>query len=364
MVRPITIKDLSQLIRKVYRGNPVFKDNKTGLLKIVSNPEGAFYRLTSQEVVGSFWGDELCAASILIRHRNNPDTLMIAFFEALPERRNQFVELMEYAVKYAQKQGAKNVIAGLDGHPDYSLGFLSSHFDAPPSFGQSFNPDYYPKYFEEAGFKAWKMVSFQGDLERIPQDFFGQINGFSKNMRLQQADFKTKSGFRKTMKLYNALGNESFAGHPFYFPRLFEEDYELFASMRPLLANENLLFADVNGRPAGFLLWYHDFNELTPKGKGAGIATLLKLRLLKKFPETVKLVEIGVLPQYRNSGVVQYLFQNAYQIIRSKYPSAKYINSGWILENNKISKKISAKILPQESKRQVFYELDVAPVVF
>ena len=359
MIRQIKIKTLLQFIKKVYHNNPVYKDNKTGLLRIITRPQGKFRQFTTQEIVGAFERQTLCAACILIHHPNNPDTLMMAFFEALPNKKAAFTELLDYAVTQAKRLGVKKLVAGLDGHPDYSFGFLASHFDEMPSFGQSFNPSYYPSYFEEAGCKPWKIITFQSTLSHLAQSVARQISDIDKNLHFQYADFRTRAGYKNTMKLYNSLGNQCFTEHPFYFPRLLEEDYELFASMKPLLHNNNLLFACLNGQAVGFLLWYHDFNELVKRGKGAGLSTLLKMRILKKYPKTIKIIEIGVLPQYRNLGIIQYLLLNAYQTLIKEYPPVAHIHSGWILEANRVSKKITSKFLSDEYKKQVLFELPV-----
>jgi hypothetical protein len=70
----------------------------------------------------------------------------------------------------------------------------------------------------------------------------------------------------------------------FWTDRSAEEDYELFSPFRFLLKEENLLFAEEDGRAVGFLLWYPDFNQLASPGESFGLRHVLAYHAAHTVP--------------------------------------------------------------------------------
>ena len=192
------------------------------------------------------------------------------------------------------------------------------------------------------------------DSNKIDIGFMEKYFSDTLNVSLEKSDFGI-NGFKETMRRYTDLNNCIFINHRYYFKRDYEEDYDLFNSMRPLLKNENLIFAKRNGVDVGFMLWYPDFNCYVPKGKGAGISTFLKYRILKISPSIAKVVEIGLVDSERNSGLILMLFAKAI-FYANKYKGIKKVTSGWILDENTPSKNITKRYTKNLNKEFVTYE--------
>ena len=101
------------------------------------------------------------------------------------------------------------------------------------------------------------------------------------------------------MALYTRLANQAFAEHKFYYQRKEEEDYELYEPMLATLKSENFLFAESDGELVGCLMWYPNYYE--------------------EGTRTIKIIEIGVLPRYRKSGVILGLFNECYKTGKCKF---------------------------------------------
>jgi hypothetical protein len=129
--------------------------------------------------------------------------------------------------------------------------------------------------------------------------------------------------------------------------------------MRPLLDGDNMIFAKVGDEVVGFLFWYPDFNELVLPGGQAGAGTFIKYRILGKSPCAVKAVQIGVLPEYENSGLILALFGEFYDVAMKKHKGLKVCASSWILEENQKSVKLSSKVLPHPYKEMSAYEREI-----
>lgn len=350
-----SLREYKKFYRRIYAKDYNFKDNKTNLLPIVCKKNSAFYKRTIQKMVGVFDNGEAVCQCVLIIHSEYKKVVFVAFFEALPKKHEGVKLLIDYAVKFGKSHGCTKIIAGIEGHPNNSIGFSVSNL-TPPSFGECYNPSYYAGYFGE--FNKIDMVSFIGDYAKvkatIDQDYKKFIDVFSE-FDIEYGDFSSK-GFERTMKIYTDLSNEIFVDHRDVFYRSYEEDYELFLSMRPLLDNENLIFVKKESRYVGLSLWYPDFNELTDIHKSFGVKDLIKYKLFGRHPFKMKMVEIGVLPEYQNKGLILLLFKDAIETVAKKYPNTQKIMSSWILSENKKSKLFTKRYTKDFYKEYVYYE--------
>lgn len=357
-----------QMIKTIYHQDPHFKNNKQGLLDLVCHPKSAFYQNSKQHRVAVMQNQTILCLAVLIQHKAKPEVLSIAFFEALPNAPEAVTFLMTYAKKHGKTLKATKMTIGIDGHCNHGLGF-SLMTKGYPSFGEGYTPTYYLDYFKD--FEQHRYISYEDRVAHIAL----VVNKYIEKMAKREADYtlevsdfrrkltrqslKTTQGFKQTMKRYTDLNNLLFKDHDYYFQREYEEDQELFQSMKPLLDNHNLIFIQKEGKDIGFILWYFDYNELVKPGYGAGVATFIKYRLLKKMPKKVKIVEIGVLPEYQGSPAILYLFREVMVRARQVNPGVEQLISSWISENNSPSRLVTSKFAKLEYRKYVTYERSI-----
>lgn len=346
-----------------YQSDPRFINNKSGIFHIVCNPAGAFYQNTVQKMIGVKSGNdgrrqnEILCQCVLIKH-NQFDALTVAFFEAQENVGEAVRLMMDYAADYGRHMGAKRMIAALDGHCNYGIGFSRLDPHAAPLFGESRNPEYYNAYFENGYYKIG-FSSFWGELD----DISNQLNGIMQRIEERTTQIKTQcADFRQFpvhLRRYTDLSNQIFAKHWYYFHRTYNEDLELFKTMKPLLSPCNLIFAQKNGRDIGYSLFYPDFNELVPIGGEANAGTFLKHKLLHRPIHTVKIAEIGILPEYHSSAVVLTLFREVCRQVKRQYPHIKRVVSSWIMDENTASQNITRRFAPNLYGSYAAYEKEI-----
>ena len=134
-----SMDEYKNFIKSLYAGDKMYKDNKTSLIDIVCGEKSVYRKYTSQQAVAVKEGDKTLCQCILIRHQAYRDVMMAAFFESVNDAR-AFAELSRYAEDIAKDANCRLLTFGLDGHCNYSAGFLTEGFDSPPCFGQSYNP--------------------------------------------------------------------------------------------------------------------------------------------------------------------------------------------------------------------------------
>ncbi len=120
---------------------------------------------------------------------------------------------------------------------------------------------------------------------------------------------------------------------------------------------ESLIFAFYGEKPVGFIMWYPDFNELVEGGHSFGLWTYLKNLFLSKKIKKAKVTEIGILEEYRNSGLALGLINQACLKINELGISSG--ESSWVLEENVDSNSICKAFCDSLYKRYVVYERDI-----
>ncbi len=325
-----------QVSKDVYQGNKYFKGTGKSIEQLLLNSNSAFRKHSTVKKFVIRDGNDYVARFALIHDFKSPGYVQVAFFEAQKNLGDLFSILKrEISLCFPQ---CKKVVVGLNGHLNYGAGILLNRFDEPPLFGLSYNPDYYPNYFE--GLKCRRMVTFRFSMEA----YISWANTYSSDRRLNglTVRFMDKKNIEKESAIYTELNNQAFLNHPYWAGRDKAEDLELFKPFRFLLDNENLIIAEINGNPVGFFLWYPDFNQLVTGHRDLNITDLIKYRLGKRV-DTFRFTEIGILPQYQGSPVALALINKSLPaLIRKGY---KYCEGGFIFEENRASIAFVKRIL-------------------
>ncbi|MFZ5943143.1 MAG: hypothetical protein ACOYVD_03465 [Bacillota bacterium] len=341
--------------KQVYKNDPRYRDSMSGICsmflfaKTSYLKHGKFYPFLMEE------GGKIIARGAFINDNKQKDILMLSFLETLPKGQKIMDLILEEGRKLAKEANRKKIIIGLDGHLNYGLGFLASHFNCRPTFGFSYNPPYYMEYLRNL--KEYNFTSFMVDLSKFALSKEMKIlerikkRGFS----FRTADFKK---FRREIGIYTWLNNECFRDHLWWAERTTEEDEELLNPFRWFIKGENLIIAEKDGYPIGLLLWYPDFNQIIPAGKEISFKTLISYRLGAKI-DRFKIAEIAVLPQYRGSGIAVGFFEILANLVGDKY---KYCEAGWIEESNLPSKGLGIRwqeLGCEQYKRYKAFEVQV-----
>ena len=348
------LKNYVNFCKEIYKDDRNYKDSLTDILEMILYKKGEFCK--NAEITPMIIKQEdriLAVCTFIIAERLN-DTLQIAFFEARRDCQKAVDLIIDAAREKCRAEGKKKITIGLNGHVNYGLGLLASDFDKAVCFGTAYNPPYYMDYFTKYSPKEYQLTSYLTDMEsyslKAEQKILDRI---CRNFTFRIADFRN---LKQEVEIYTDLNNRCFKGHPFYFERSASEDYELLHQFKPFIKGENLIIAEYSGNPVGFMLWYPDFNQLIPPGGRIGLGTYIKNKLMGWKIDKFKIVEVGIVPEYQNSGVVLGLFNKCMELTRHRY---KWCEAGWILDTNSKSKGFGIRWADREYKSFKAYELEV-----
>ncbi len=351
------IKDYLQLIGQVYSADPHYRKTMLPVLGTMTSKKSAF--LSHAEVVPTmiYWKGNPVAASLFITTPKLPGVLQLAFFEALPDCQDAVDLLIQFAKERCTKEGLRTLFVGMNGHVNYGLGFLADKYASPPCFGSAYNPWYYAEYFRALGMEENSLVSYLADMSLFTlKEEEKLLKRAGERYQVRTANFNKLSS---EVEIYTRLNNQCFSNHLYYYERTVAEDYELLKGFRPLIRDENLLVVEEAGEPVGFMLWYPDFHQVIPPGKGFDPITFLKLKLYSNRIDRFKIAEIGVLPRHQGTGAVALLFQKCYEIVKDRY---SWCETSWILAANSRSRGFGIRWADSEYKRYSVFEMPVAAV--
>ena len=312
----------------VYARNQFHRATEEDVLRLLINGPSAFHKHSSVTPFLLMQADKVVGRFAIIHDCKLSDYVQVSFFEAV----NGLPDVAEIAINQAQSlfPQCRKVVIGLNGHVNYGAGFLMSHFDQPPVFGLPYTQPYYLDYF--AGLQKRTMVSFRFPSQPFIE-FHARLDGHI-DMGGITVRMMNKRKLKEEVEVYTYLNNACFQDHPFWSNRTVDEDFELFHPFRFLLKEENLLFAELNGKPIGFLLWYPDFNQLVSGSQHLGLLHLLRYHLADPI-KIWRFTEIGVLPKFRKSRAV--LALTSFLSLRIRKAGYSHLEGGFIFEENRPS---------------------------
>ncbi len=345
VLTPSQYKSFYSFASELYKDNTYYRDTEHDVASMLIEKKSVFFchaELIPLLIMDNS-GENVIGRFCIVLDKQQPGLVQIAFFEALPGIQGLGEELfLEIRKRYPSHN---KLVVGLNAHLNYGAGFLCSRFDEVPVFGLPYTKEYYIDYYKD--YQCKKMFSF-----RYPtQPFFEFFNSRKRHPSANNIKVRTmnKRKLKEEVAIYTYLNNASFQKHPYWSDRTEAEDYELFKPFAPMLDEENLLIAEVDGNPAGFLLWYPDFNQLVKGSRHIGALEWLRFRFLNPI-DTFRFTEFGVHPRYRKSRVVDEMIRKLSGIIQQT--QYKMVEGGFIFEENASSIAISLRY-GQRTMREV-----------
>ncbi|MEX2088209.1 MAG: hypothetical protein WEB62_00490, partial [Bacteroidota bacterium] len=141
-------------------------------------------------------------------------------------------------------------------------------------------------------------------------------------------------------------------------PMTMEEIDALAADLKQVLVPDLVIFAESKGKTIGFALSLPDINvPLKYNKKGRLLPGLFQLFFRKKEINLVRIIVLGVLPEYLNTGAGGVLFYET--AVRAKRLGYSYGEAGWILEDNTRMVKSAEMMKGTITKRYRVFEMPV-----
>lgn len=234
-------------------------------------------------------------------------------------------------------------------------GLLVKGHDHPPTVMMGHNNAIYQSWIEAAGYTQTRdLLTYEVDIDRqFPPLVQRIVQSGERNprIRLRKVD---KSRFAEEASLILNILNDAWSDNWGFVPITDSEIAYVSKKLKPIVFEDLILVAEVEGEPVAFMMTWPNLNELTRDLNGNlfpfGFIKLL-WRLRKPRTRTVRVPLMGVVRKLQNTRLASQLAFMMIEDIRAssvtKYGATRS-EIGWILDSNQgmrsIAETIEAKI--------------------
>lgn len=261
------------------------------------------------------------------------------FFESVNDPRVSST-LFHAAEKWLKNAGMKVSRGPANPSFNHECGLVINSFERAPYVMMTHNPAYYVELVEKQRyFKAKDLYAF----DMTPADFDPRVKRIAEKVKqrgkLEIRPINMKK-FREEVQLIRGIYNSAWEKNWGFVPMDDAEFDHMAKSLKDVLWPEFCQLGFVAGKPVGFSLSLPDLNQVLkgiPNGKllPFGIFKLLSgIRPKAKKIDRVRVITLGVVPEWRASGLASVFYYEAYKAameLNLHGPS----EMSWILEDNK-----------------------------
>jgi hypothetical protein len=272
-----------------------------------------------------------------------------------------FAALFGAAEDWLRQRGVKRALGPFNLSINEEMGLLVDGFDTPPMLMMGHDQPYVGGRVEGQGYAKAKdvyayIVDMTHDLSPAILRRIARANPAEVNLR--RLDFRD---YEREVHAMTEIMNEAWAGNWGATPITEAETRQLAKSMRPVINEKFVWFADIDGEAAGFGVCIPNVNEAIRDLNGAllpfGWAKLL-WRLKVSGVKTGRVALMGVKRKFAREFRGQLL---PFQLINAmatecRKAGVKEVEMSWILEDNRPMRSIIESVDSRRYKTYRIYE--------
>ena len=266
-----------------------------------------------------------------ITHDDN--LVFFGFFEAAD--RAAAIALLNRVEEWGRALGREAVRGPVNPSMNDGAGFQIDAYDTDPFVMMPYNPPEYPGYAEDAGYekakdlhaylfeRGWEVGEKIGRLAKLVRRRYQPI--------VRTADMKN---FDAELKLLKRLYNEGWVEN-WGFVKYTEAEFDrLAAELKLIVDPELIVFVELEGEVAGLGLCLPDVNQVLKKARGRLLPSgLLAYLNRRRIVDQLRLVILGITPEYRGKGLEAVVIDELYRYAIPK--GYQRCECSWVLEDNK-----------------------------
>ena len=279
------------------------------------------------------------------------------------EREDVFRALLAAAEEWLRKRGMVRALGPISMSIWEEPGLLVEGFDHPPTIMMGHAKPDYRGWIEAADYRQVKKLltydlDITGDFPPIVKRI---IQSGERNPRIVIREVD-KRRFDEEAAIILAILNDAWSDNWGFVPLTPPEIRDVGVKLKPIVFNDLIRIAELDGRPVAFMITLPDLNEAIAPLKGNllpfGWAKLL-LWLRKPKVRTMRVPLMGVLKELQSSRMASQLAFMMIEYIKrasvEKYGATRS-EIGWILEDNQGMRSIAETIDSKVNKVYLIYE--------
>lgn len=245
--------------------------------------------------------------------------------------------LLDTAADWIRAQGLERMIGPCNFSTNETCGLLTDNFSEPPYVLTTYNFPYYAALLERYGLvKHIDLLSYAVTEEELTPQIEALATQLEARLSRRGITIRTinMKNFSQEVEQFLPIYNASWDQNLGFVPMTETEIRHMGKDLKPIIEPDFIFFAEKEGQPIGVALMVPNLNEVFIKiRRGRLFPTgIFKLLFGRKSIKSVRVVALGILPEYRRTGLDLCLYVRSYQAAIRK--GIKRGEASWILENN------------------------------
>jgi GNAT superfamily N-acetyltransferase len=259
-----------------------------------------------------------------------------------------------------KKAGMTKMRGPMNFSTNHECGFLVEGFDKPPTVMMTYNHPYMPQLAEQFGLrKVMDLLAYLLTKETpIPERLLRLTDRLQRRKRITLRPVKM-SRFEQESKLVYGMYQKAWERNWGFVPMSEQEFFSMAKQMKQIIDPDLAIIAEHDGRPVAFALALPDINKALIHLKGRlfpfGMFKLLWHTKIINKVDGIRMVLLGILPEFRRRGIDSMLYVNIYR--RGVENGYTWAELSWILETNDLMRRGVEELGAQIYKRYRIVEM-------
>jgi len=291
------------------------------------------------------------------KYKQTQPTGGIGFFDCIDDQKVAD-SIFDFCKKWLQEKGMDAMDGSINfGERDKFWGILKEGF-SEPLYGMNYNFPYYPKLFENYGFKVYynQLCYTRPIHSEVSRAFTVMHTKHSKNPAIS-AKRMTKKNLEKFADDFTEIYNKAWANHGGGKQMEKSKTLKMFKKLKPVLNEHISWFVYENEKPIAMWMNLPDLNQWFKYLNGKfGLWQKMKFLWLKRFRKNKKMVGLvfGVIPEWQRTGIDGFMIWEGTQHIR-KHTAFEITELQWIGDFNPKMLKIAENLDTEVTRKLSTY---------
>jgi GNAT superfamily N-acetyltransferase len=267
-------------------------------------------------------------------------TGFFGFFECIDDQ-SVADKLFDTAADWLRQRGLSCIHGPASPSSNHDYGLLVDAYDDDPRLMMSYNPPYYRQLIENYGFRCTQRL-FAHKIDRetlIQSETKRRLERVSKlvqeRTKVQLRPINLKD-MHNEVNIIKDIWNVAWEKNYGFAPMTNKEIDEMAEGLKPIAEPALIQFGMVNNKVIGVAIALLDYNYIL-KGFNGKLFPFNFLKMLfpnKKKIEWVRVIVLGLLPEYRGKGLDAFFYNALLDNCTQHFPHVKFAEASWTLEDN------------------------------
>ena len=259
-------------------------------------------------------------------------------------------------------EGMERMIGPANFSTNHEVGMLVEGYDSPPVVMMTYNKPYYNDMCEKFGLKKVKdLLAVHIDRQ---SEFDPRLIRVAERIRNREGIvFRclNMKDFDNEIEILNEVYNQAWEKNWGFVPMSKEEFRHMAKDMKQIVDPDLVFIAEVEGKAVGFILSLPNINQALKYTNGrlfpTGLAKLLWHTKVKNKVDSLRIVTMGIIPEYRKRGLDNLFYLETFKIRPTK--GYYWGEMSWILEDNVMMLRAAENMGGKPYKRYRMYGMQV-----